>query len=129
MLHTFFGKTSMARLAATKDTISPQSSGPSLEQTSLLEALFGPTNTASSSGSVLVEQWDHKAWSRGACPTCSTTAPHSDGCASLSSVLVTEHPIPEKFWLSAKARVGILRRATKREKSLPPALEAALKAV
>jgi hypothetical protein len=47
---------------------------------------------------------------------------------SLSEVLETG-PLPERFFLSAKACSGILRRAEKRGKSLPSALDSALRAV
>jgi hypothetical protein len=48
-------------------------------------------------------------------------------CA-LSEVLETG-PLPERFFLSAKACTGILRRAEKRGKALPSALHEALVSV
>ena len=48
--------------------------------------------------------------------------------SSLSDVLETG-PLPQRFSLSAKACSGILRRAERRGKALPPMLKAALKAV
>jgi hypothetical protein len=48
--------------------------------------------------------------------------------SSLSDVLETG-PLPPRFSLSAKACSGILRRAEKRGKALPPMLKAALEAV
>jgi hypothetical protein len=45
--------------------------------------------------------------------------------ASLSEVLETG-PLPEKYSLSPKACSGILRRAERRGKALPPMLKAAL---
>jgi hypothetical protein len=47
---------------------------------------------------------------------------------SLSDILETGS-VPQRFFLSAKACAGILRRAGKRGKALPLALEAALQAV
>jgi hypothetical protein len=44
---------------------------------------------------------------------------------SLSDVLETQ-PLPQRFSLSAKACAGILRRAERRGKALPPMLKAAL---
>lgn len=44
---------------------------------------------------------------------------------SLSEVLETSPP-PPRYWLSAKAAAGILRRAERRGKELPPALARAL---
>jgi hypothetical protein len=44
---------------------------------------------------------------------------------SLSDVLETQ-PLPQRFSLSAKACAGILRRAERRGKALPPMLKQAL---
>jgi hypothetical protein len=46
----------------------------------------------------------------------------------LSSLLEPAASIPPKFWLSAKACAGILRRASSRGKALPEALRVALEA-
>jgi site-specific DNA-cytosine methylase len=46
---------------------------------------------------------------------------------SLSQVL--EPTSPDRFYLSAKAAVGILRRAERRGRKLPPALDSALKSL
>jgi len=51
-----------------------------------------------------------------------------DGVCTLSDILETGD-IPQRYYLSAKACRGILRRAAKRKKALPPMLEEALKAV
>jgi len=50
------------------------------------------------------------------------------GVCSLSDILETGD-VPRRFYLSAKACKGILRRADKRGKELPPQLSAALQAV
>ena len=50
-----------------------------------------------------------------------------DGVSSLSDILVPG-PIPERYFLTAKACKGILRRAEKRGKTLPALLQAALEA-
>jgi len=47
---------------------------------------------------------------------------------SLSQVL-ERGSIPRRYFLSGKACAGILRRAAKRGKTLPPLLEAALRSV
>src|SRR3546814_12036750 len=52
----------------------------------------------------------------------------SDLVCSLSQIL-EKGPIPQRFFLSAKACLGILRRAEKRGKELPEQLARALKAV
>jgi hypothetical protein len=54
--------------------------------------------------------------------------PNDASACSLSQVLETGL-IPPKFFLSAKACAGILRRAEKRGKELPPALLQALRQV
>lgn len=54
--------------------------------------------------------------------------PNDGSVCSLSDVLETG-PIPAKYYLSAKACAGIIRRAARRGKALPPQLEAALRAV
>ena len=54
--------------------------------------------------------------------------PNDAHVCSLSSVLETA-PIPQKYYLSSKACAGILRRAAKRGKELPPQLKAALEEV
>ena len=61
--------------------------------------------------------------------TLSTSEWPSDAVVcSLSDTLETG-VVPQRFYLSAKACAGILRRAEKRGKKLPKALEAALAAV
>lgn len=60
--------------------------------------------------------------------TLSTSEYPSDAAVcSLSDVLETQIP-PQRYWLSAKACTGILRRNAKRGRKLPSALRAALEA-
>ena len=54
--------------------------------------------------------------------------PSAAAVCSLSDVLETQ-PVPQRFFLSATACKGILRRAEKRGKQLPEQLRAALSAV
>lgn len=54
--------------------------------------------------------------------------PRDAAVCSLSEVLEAG-PLPPRYFLSAKACKGILRRAEKRGKDLPEALRAALAAV
>jgi hypothetical protein len=54
--------------------------------------------------------------------------PNDDAVCSLSDVLETGD-VPQRYYLSAKACAGILRRAEKRERELPPALRLALVSV
>jgi hypothetical protein len=49
--------------------------------------------------------------------------------SSLSSILQPQHDVPTRYYLSAKACEGILRRATRRGKNLPARLQQALEAV
>lgn len=56
----------------------------------------------------------------------------SDGAECLLplvSILQSPHDVASKYFLSARAAEGILRRATRRGKKLPQHLEAALQAV
>ena len=51
---------------------------------------------------------------------------NADGVSSLSDILETGR-VPQKYFLSREACLGILRRASKRGKSLPAVLETALR--
>lgn len=53
---------------------------------------------------------------------------NGDAVCSLSDILETGD-VPRRFYLTARACLGILRRADKRGKELPAALKLALKAV
>ena len=53
----------------------------------------------------------------------------SDGVASSLSDILEDGELPQRYWLSGRACWGILRRAGKRGKTLPPPLAHALKAV
>ena len=59
--------------------------------------------------------------------TPNTSESHSAVPASLSSALETPESIPQKYYLSAKACSGILRRAAARGTTLPALLERALR--
>ncbi|EME69978.1 hypothetical protein H261_10527 [Paramagnetospirillum caucaseum] len=77
-------------------------------------------------GRTLVLSLDPRAQSRGGCSTPNISAwPNAAAVCSLSQVLETG-PIPSKYFLSAKACAGIIRRAEKRNKVLPPRLMLAL---
>jgi precorrin-3B methylase len=61
--------------------------------------------------------------------TASDELCHSDAVVcSLSDILEPPRSIPERFYLTAKACAGILRRAEKRGKALPENLRRALEA-
>ncbi len=57
-----------------------------------------------------------------------TQSPSEDVVSSLSDIL-ERGTVPQRYYLSAKACAGILRRAAARSKTLPPVLEKALRAV
>lgn len=61
-------------------------------------------------------------------PGSSGLSPSGGAVCSLSDVLETG-PVPRRYYLSAKACQGILRRAEKRGKEFPPMLHQALSAV
>jgi hypothetical protein len=76
------------------------------------------------------EGWQNSGMGgRTECLTLSTSEWPSDAAVcSLSDTLETG-TVPQRFFLSATACQGILRRADKRGKELPPALQAALQQV
>ena len=65
------------------------------------------------------------AW-RGECLTVNSSEWHNDAAVSFLSDVLEKSEVPQRFYLSATACRGILRRAERREKSLPKRLEAAL---
>jgi hypothetical protein len=67
-------------------------------------------------------------WTLNMCEWTDTLTPsHSDGSVcSLSDVLEETQLVPQRFYLSQRACEGILRRAEKRGKELPPLLLEAL---
>jgi hypothetical protein len=68
--------------------------------------------------------------SRGESWTLKTSEFHKDaGVSFLSDILEPSNEVPQRFCLSSTACRGILRRAEKRGKTLPPMLEKALQQV
>ena len=61
--------------------------------------------------------------------TLNTSEFHSDADACLLSDILETGDVPQRYFLSAKACQGILRRAEKRGKKLPPVLQNALQEV
>jgi hypothetical protein len=72
------------------------------------------------------ESWTHSMseWTATLMPSHS-----ADAVCSLSDVLEATHLVPHRFYLSRKACEGILRRAERRGKALPPMLLEALRSV
>ena len=62
------------------------------------------------------------------CLTLSTLESPKEGVESLLSDILETGDLPQRFYLSPLACQGILRRADKRGKALPPLLQAALEA-
>ena len=86
-------------------------------------------NHQGASGRTLVLCMDPKEQWRGDSSTPNFSDwPNDAAVCSLSQVL-EKGSIPQRFFLSGTACAGILRRAEKRGKSLPPSLHAALQAV
>ena len=56
-------------------------------------------------------------------------SPNADDVSLSSLASILQPQVDRKFFLSAQACAGILRRAVNRGKKLPPALQAALEAV
>lgn len=67
--------------------------------------------------------------SRTECWTLNTTEWPSDAAVCLLSDTVETGDVPHRYFLSARACQGILRRAERRQKTLPPQLLAALRSV
>ena len=65
--------------------------------------------------------WRGEYWTRS-----SSEWPSAAAVCSLSGCLETR-PVPARYFLSERACLGILRRAERRGKSLPPELDAALR--
>lgn len=76
-------------------------------------------------GNLLGPYWETDSPSLGASWTLNTgESPREERESSLSQIL--EETPPQKYYLSRKACLGILRRAEKRGKALPPQLREAL---
>ena len=97
----------------------------SLSKTSLVSYLRTPVKTSRSSSRVLpasIMVWRQRLW------IANTLEFRSDAAEStLSDIL--EARVHQKYFLSKKAAIGILRRAAKRKRDLPPELESALRSV
>lgn len=125
----WFGRTCPASFRTTRDEALERFWDCSLDSESKSQAKDGSLRDLSKATKA------HTA-SHGACLTLSLSEwtalpeqfPSDDGVCSLSDILETGD-VPQQYYLSAKACRGILRRAEKRGKELPPQLAAALQAV
>lgn len=134
------GKTSRALLAATKEKTSRQSSKRSSKSSSRKPPVLKCLKRDGQVGGAITMKWeDDGAWygaltmrNTGEKPSetavqemCSVWGPHSVAEESRLSQILEETPHP-KYNLTAKACLGILRRAERRGKDLPKLLKAVL---
>ena len=98
-----------------------------------LSGKMSPVSCQATEEGILVpssERWG--SWGMGGHTGCWTLNgsewPNAVAVCSLSDVLETGQ-VPQRFYLSQKACAGILRRAEKRGKELPPMLKKALESV
>lgn len=118
-----FGKMSPAPIPQTEGAISKPSSKPSAKsQTPQFQFL----SLKKESGLTQDASWEMATQLPGAPMMLNIgPGPHSaESASTLSQILVPN--APEKYFLSAKACQGILNRAKKRGKELPPMLKEAL---
>jgi len=80
-------------------------------------------------GRTLVLCLDPKEQLRSGVLTPSTFVWPRDGSACSLSQVLESGSVPKKYYLSGKAAAGILRRAERRGKDLPPQLKTALEQV
>ena len=117
-----FGKTFPARSAVTEERTTKLSFKPSQKsQTPMFQFLY----LTEASGSRQDASWEKATALRGVSTMLSTgECPSVARESTLSQILVQN--APEKYFLSRKACEGILRRAERRGKDLPPMLRDAL---
>ena len=125
ILDTLCGKTSPEHSVPTEEKTSVQSSSRSVPSAKK-EYQFLDLRTGY--GNLLGAYWETATVLPGGCSTHNTSESLRDAdVSSLSEVL--EMNAPDKYSLSVKACRGILRRAEKRGKELPPMLREALEEV
>ena len=115
------GKTSTERSVPTRARISGASSkacaGSGTKPFLFLDVRNGQTQE---------RYWQTVSQSPGECLTRNTGEyPNEENASTLSQILMAD--VPQKYYLSQKACLGILRRASDRGKKLPKVLETALK--
>ena len=119
---TSCGKMSPAPFPQTKAKTSRQSSkqsAPSKSRTFLFLDL------QAGNGQMPERSWQTDSPLRGVCSTRNTgESPSGENVSTLSQIL--QAGVPEKYYLSPKACLGILRRASVRGKELPEVLRIAL---
>lgn len=118
-----YGKTSLEHLDLTQEKTSVQSSKRSVG--SATPALMYLDLRTGSAGSLLGASWEKVTRLHGVSSTLHITEFPSDEreCTLLQ---IMDLNAPEKYNLSVKACIGILRRSSKRGRELPPLLKEAL---
>uniref|UniRef100_A0A6M3XWS4 Uncharacterized protein n=1 Tax=viral metagenome TaxID=1070528 RepID=A0A6M3XWS4_9ZZZZ len=91
-----------------------------------MDPSFHQKSAASDGGLTRVWLVDPKGALPGAFSMHNTLEFPNDAAVCLLSDVLETDPIPSKYYLSPRACLGILRRAEKRGKTLPPALRQAL---
>ena len=121
-LDTLCGKTSPEPSVQTTEKTSEQSSRRSVPS---VKKEFQSLDLRTGYGNLLGAYWETATVLHGGCSTHNTSESLKDAVeSSLSEVL--QMNAPDKYSLSAKACRGILRRAERRGKTLPPMLQEAL---
>lgn len=123
-LGLWFGKTSPEHSAAAKAGILQQSSKRSSASQSRKPPQLMCLTRAGQHGEATATWTEDGAW-RGECLTRNTGESPSAAVESRLSQILQEHP-PTKYYLTAAACKGILRRAERRGKELPKMLREAL---
>ena len=119
------GKTSPEHSAATEEKTSKLSCKPSAKSA---EKPFLFLSLRKASGQTPVASWERVTALHGASMTLNTGEfPSAANASTLSQILQAN--APEKYYLSPKACLGILRRAERRGKELPTILKEALEEV
>ena len=130
---TMFDEAEASSLPSSSGKTCPESSLPKTTplaaSLALLPGRIARLSRQGADGQTLVVCLDPGAQSRGGFSTPNISGwPNDASVCSLSQVLELDS-IPPRYFLSAKACAGILCRAANREKTLPAALETALRAV
>lgn len=121
-----FGRMCPEPSAATKGMTSRQSSKPFVKSGGASTILYLCLQTGG--GNPLGASWETVGALPGVYMTLNTGEFPSEGRESTLSQILQAN-VPEKYYLSPKACAGILRRAEKRGKELPPMLKEALEEV
>lgn len=124
-LDTLCGRTSPEPSAPTAARTSAPCSKKSAESSTNAPMFLDLTRGREHSGEQAERSWATGIPSRGGCSTLNSGESPSVVVASHLSQILEARPLP-KYYLSTTACQGVLRRAERRGKELPPILKAAL---